>query len=109
MAIESVALPKLSLDTAPEGPFYIPATGPASRPRRTLKHGDTTIPYVIVRSRRRFRTMQISVNREDGQVTVRVKVPIAAEGPVRSFTGQGATEALAVKQVVDQIKGAKLN
>ena len=43
MAIESVALPKLSLDTAPEGPFYIPATGPASRPRRTLKHGDTFI------------------------------------------------------------------
>ena len=43
MAIESVALPKLSLDTAPEGPFYIPATGPASRPRRILKHGDTFI------------------------------------------------------------------
>src|SRR5258708_16194489 len=43
MAIESVALPKLSLDTAPEGPFHIPATGPASRPRRTLKHGDTFI------------------------------------------------------------------
>ncbi|TMJ89159.1 MAG: amylo-alpha-1,6-glucosidase [Alphaproteobacteria bacterium] len=43
MAIESVALPKLSLDTAPEGPFYIPATGPASRPRRTLKDGDTFI------------------------------------------------------------------
>src|SRR5205809_4019565 len=43
MAIESVALPKLSLDTAPEGPFYIPAPGPASRPRRTLKDGDTFI------------------------------------------------------------------
>src|SRR5438034_8119735 len=41
MAIESVALPKLSLDTAPEGPFYIPATAPASRPRRALKDGDT--------------------------------------------------------------------
>jgi glycogen debranching enzyme len=24
-----------------EAPFYIPATGPATRPRRTLKHGDT--------------------------------------------------------------------
>jgi glycogen debranching enzyme len=24
-----------------ETPFYIPATGPSSRPRRTLKHGDT--------------------------------------------------------------------
>src|SRR6266436_5714094 len=43
MAIESVALPKLSLDTAPEARFYIPATGPASRPRRSLKHGDTFI------------------------------------------------------------------
>jgi glycogen debranching enzyme len=29
-------------DDAPDAaPFYIPATGPASRPRRTLKHGDT--------------------------------------------------------------------
>src|SRR3954462_658791 len=25
----------------PESAFYIPATGPASRPRRALKHGDT--------------------------------------------------------------------
>ncbi len=50
-----------------------------------------------------------SVSREDGQVIVRVKVPLGAEGPVRSFTGQGATETIAVKQVVDQIKGAKLN
>ena len=34
--------PTLSpLDTVPEAPFYIPATGPATRPRRTLKHGDT--------------------------------------------------------------------
>lgn len=48
-----------------------------------------------------------SVVREAGQVIVRVKVPISAEGPVRSFTGQGTTEALAVKQVVDQIKSAK--
>src|ERR1044071_4550111 len=24
-----------------ETPFYIPATGPATRPRRTLKHNDT--------------------------------------------------------------------
>src|SRR5882724_905517 len=41
MAIESVALPKLSFDIIPEAPFYIPATGPATRPRRTLKHDDT--------------------------------------------------------------------
>jgi glycogen debranching enzyme len=31
----------LLVDAVPEAPFYIPATGPASRPRRTLKHGDT--------------------------------------------------------------------
>jgi glycogen debranching enzyme len=28
------------VDLIPEAPFYIPATGPTSRPRRTLKHGD---------------------------------------------------------------------
>src|SRR6266700_7703002 len=43
MAMEGAALPKLSLDLIPEAPFYIPATGPASRPRRTLKHDDTFI------------------------------------------------------------------
>jgi glycogen debranching enzyme len=43
MAIEGIALPKLLLDTASETPFYIPATGPATRPRRTLKHDDTFI------------------------------------------------------------------
>ena len=26
-----------------QAPFYIPATGPTSRPRRALKHGDTFI------------------------------------------------------------------
>ena len=31
------------VDNFPEAPFYIPATGPASRPRRTLKHADTFI------------------------------------------------------------------
>jgi glycogen debranching enzyme len=39
--MEGAALPKLSLDIIPEAPFYIPATGPATRPRRTLKHDDT--------------------------------------------------------------------
>ena len=43
MAIESAALPKLLLDTVSETPFYIPATGPATRPRRTLKHDDTFV------------------------------------------------------------------
>jgi glycogen debranching enzyme len=28
-------------DAVHEAPFYIPATGPATRPRRTLKHGDS--------------------------------------------------------------------
>jgi glycogen debranching enzyme len=41
MAMEGAAVPKLSLDITPEAPFYIPATGPATRPRRTLKHDDT--------------------------------------------------------------------
>jgi glycogen debranching enzyme len=31
----------LLIDAVPEAPFYIPATGPTSRPRRTLKHDDT--------------------------------------------------------------------
>jgi hypothetical protein len=44
-----------------------------------------------------------SIERVGGQVVVRVKVPTAA-GPVRGYTGQAATEAAAVKQVVDQIK-----
>jgi glycogen debranching enzyme len=47
MAIESAALPKLLHDAVPEAPFYIPATGPATRPRRTLKCGDT---FVVVDS-----------------------------------------------------------
>ncbi|HEY4863451.1 MAG TPA: glycogen debranching N-terminal domain-containing protein, partial [Xanthobacteraceae bacterium] len=29
------------IDLIPEVPFYIPATGPSTRPRRTLKHDDT--------------------------------------------------------------------
>ncbi len=41
MAIEGAALPKLSPELIPEAPFYIPATGPATRPRRALKHDDT--------------------------------------------------------------------
>jgi glycogen debranching enzyme len=41
MAIEGAALPKLSPEIIPEAPFYIPATGPATRPRRALKHDDT--------------------------------------------------------------------
>src|SRR6266566_7082456 len=43
MASVGAALPKLPFEIIPEAPFYIPATGPASRPRRTLKHDDTFI------------------------------------------------------------------
>jgi glycogen debranching enzyme len=32
-----------SLETVVESPFYIPMTGPAARPRRSLKHDDTFI------------------------------------------------------------------
>ena len=43
MAIKGAALPKLSFDVVPEAPFYIPSTGSAARPRRTLKHDDTFV------------------------------------------------------------------
>src|SRR5215510_12178783 len=47
MTTERAALPKSLLETAQdtisEAPFYIPATGPATRPRRTLKHDDTFV------------------------------------------------------------------
>jgi glycogen debranching enzyme len=36
-----------SADVGQEAPFYIPATGPATRPRRTLKHDDV---FVVVDS-----------------------------------------------------------
>ena len=45
MAIEAIAAPLA--DYFPEAPFYIPATGAAMRPRRTLKHDDT---FVVVDS-----------------------------------------------------------
>jgi glycogen debranching enzyme len=34
-------LPARKAEAIQEAPFYIPATGPATRPRRTLKHDDT--------------------------------------------------------------------
>src|SRR5437588_1544310 len=47
MAIESAALPKVLQDEVSEAPFYIPATGPATRPRFVLKHDDA---FVVVDS-----------------------------------------------------------
>jgi hypothetical protein len=44
-----------------------------------------------------------AVSREDGVFVVRVKVS-AADGPARGLTGQGGTEAAAVKQIIDQLK-----
>ena len=42
MSTEGVPQAILSFgDTGREAPFYIPATGPSTRPRRTLKHGDS--------------------------------------------------------------------
>ena len=31
------------VEQAAESPFYIPVTGPAARPRRSLKHDDTFV------------------------------------------------------------------
>ncbi len=41
MRIESTSDTSTLIDFIPEVPFYIPATGPSTRPRRTLKHDDT--------------------------------------------------------------------
>src|ERR671929_1644951 len=40
MSIERALPAGSEAEKKPEVPFYIPATGPATRPRRTLKHGD---------------------------------------------------------------------
>jgi glycogen debranching enzyme len=42
MATEGAALPRVH-EEDPEERFYIPATAPATRPRRTLKHDDTFV------------------------------------------------------------------
>jgi glycogen debranching enzyme len=41
MRTEATSDTSTLIDLIPEVPFYIPATGPATRPRRTLKHDDT--------------------------------------------------------------------
>src|SRR5215510_12897505 len=44
MSIEGARQATASLvDLASEAPFYIPATAPTTRPRRTLKHGNSFI------------------------------------------------------------------
>jgi hypothetical protein len=43
MAIETDVPSSLQVDSIPEVPFYIPVTGPSTRPRRTLKYDDTFI------------------------------------------------------------------
>lgn len=45
MAVEAVTQlkPAQSIEAVVESPFYIPMTGPASRPRRALKHDDTFV------------------------------------------------------------------
>ena len=70
------------------------------RPERgTLKHGDSTIPYVIVRSRRRLRTMQITVNAE-AAVSVAVPVRVGTE-TVRKFVKQRAGWIVRTKAEID--------
>src|SRR5579872_4302238 len=41
-AVTSIATLRVT-ETVAESPFYIPMTGPAARPRRSLKHDDTFI------------------------------------------------------------------
>ncbi len=41
MSADAVQSLESLLDTVDDSPYYILATGPSSRPRRTLKHGDT--------------------------------------------------------------------
>jgi glycogen debranching enzyme len=45
MVIEAVTqiVQSREIETVSESPFYIPMTGPAARPRRSLKHDDTFI------------------------------------------------------------------
>ncbi|THD75372.1 MAG: amylo-alpha-1,6-glucosidase [Bradyrhizobium sp.] len=44
MAIEATTLTTIrEIEVVSESPFYIPMTGPAARPRRSLKHDDTFI------------------------------------------------------------------
>ncbi|TPQ31785.1 amylo-alpha-1,6-glucosidase [Bradyrhizobium guangdongense] len=41
--VTQIALASRTLEVVAEQPFYIPMTGPAARPRRSLKHDDTFI------------------------------------------------------------------
>src|ERR1700732_700630 len=45
MSAEAVTqiIPVRAIESVTESPFYIPMTGPAARPRRSLKHDDTFI------------------------------------------------------------------
>src|ERR1700704_158637 len=43
MAIEALIQTIREAEVLLESPFYIPMTGPAARPRRSLKHDDTFI------------------------------------------------------------------
>jgi hypothetical protein len=43
VTIEAVTQTTIRAEVVLESPFYIPMTGPAARPRRSLKHDDTFI------------------------------------------------------------------
>jgi hypothetical protein len=90
----------LKIDT-PGGVGLTPAAGSAPvRPPANDATASELAKYNVKRG-------DYSVTRESDQVVIRVKVSAGTEGPSRGFIGQGATEALAVKQVIDQIKTAK--
>jgi predicted metal-dependent hydrolase len=72
---------------------------PARREKGRITHGDTTIPYVIVRSPRRTRTMAITVNPEAG-VSVSVPVRVGVE-TVRRFVKQRAGWIVRTKAEID--------
>jgi hypothetical protein len=102
----------LSIDL-PGGVGLTPAGGPIAAPDRPAPRA----PAAPLGSDAAFAELakygvqrgDYVVAREDGVVLVRVKVLTTPEGPSQSFTGQGPTESAAVKQVVEQLKAAKVS
>lgn len=83
----------------PSSPASAAATSPAS-PTLSDAAFDRLAAYGIKRG-------DYSIVRETGRIIVSVNYRKDADGPVHGYTGQGATEAIAVQQVIDQLKTAK--
>ena len=83
MAIEGAALPKLLLDTVSETPFYTPATGPATRPRRThagsLTLGDQVVHLTRLLHREPFQ--MVTAIQQPGHCLWRVRKPLSPQAP----------------------------